>query len=799
MSGGGPSPCASALGLRCGICFSGTVLITIDSSSLCGFTSTPRGNVSPFLAFRRCSRFSCSRTCLRSSLCSAVNSIESSSLGVLHGDTSEEASLGSCPSMSRCAHFRSICASVAEYSSIPAPASPEIEASKLSIIPRSPRMTCPVRSHALPAVSTLSFVCRTPAARRTCSDCIASSSGSTVESPVSPRIDASGRSLMAPRALDMVTSSCRRCPTAPLARDADAGRRINAGLRSERCDASSSMLFAQDRSSSSLRCSCSIIFFPFAEDPFRGSRVTTGEGWTPHSRVGRADLGRGRASTSGAGLRRAATAADEGRITAADDGRTRWATASLPLAITAATSRSNASSSSSAPSALGVMICTRAVWSPCSSSAPTRPSTCNTRRCESVGDGGAEAELAALHAAPGTTEGKVISLKAFISERYKRGDKDALKQFVTFCSQDSVGLTVSRPVLSQWVKEVLYVHEEEGKGEEDRPINNEGLVALATHAVRVMGERSVSLQEQVIDARQQLSKIYQDSVDYRGAIEALKGIPMDAPCVQQLGDVWKANHFVAIAMFHLEFAEHYEAEQWVNKAWPLMRAETHREDPFLTQLFNSCLARIHDGKRRFLDAARKYYELSHTVKRAEQPLTLQSAIICVILADAGPQRSRLIATLCRDERTEEVEREVRVVLEKMFISRILRAAEVAALERHLEEHHLATDADGQTPLQRAVVQHNLLAASKLYYNISFAELGALLSISAERAERVAARMIVEKRLSGSIDQVRSMLVFADDSGVLVQWDQQINSACNAVSKICDSICASHPERYRVSS
>jgi hypothetical protein len=35
---------------------------------------------------------------------------------------------------------------------------------------------------------------------------------------------------------------------------------------------------------------------------------------------------------------------------------------------------------------------------------------------------------------------------------------------------------------------------------------------------------------------------------------------------------------------------------------------------------------------------------------------------------------------------------------------------------------------GSTILDRAVIEHNLLSASKLYNNISFAELGALLEI-----------------------------------------------------------------------
>lgn len=43
-------------------------------------------------------------------------------------------------------------------------------------------------------------------------------------------------------------------------------------------------------------------------------------------------------------------------------------------------------------------------------------------------------------------------------------------------------------------------------------------------------------------------------------------------------------------------------------------------------------------------------------------------------------------------------------------------------------HPQATTADGSSILDRAVIEHNILSASKLYNNISFEELGRLLAI-----------------------------------------------------------------------
>lgn len=49
--------------------------------------------------------------------------------------------------------------------------------------------------------------------------------------------------------------------------------------------------------------------------------------------------------------------------------------------------------------------------------------------------------------------------------------------------------------------------------------------------------------------------------------------------------------------------------------------------------------------------------------------------------------------------------------------------------------------------------------SKLYNNIKFQELGTLFEISAEKAEKIASKMISEERMSGYIDQINSIVHF----------------------------------------
>ena len=88
--------------------------------------------------------------------------------------------------------------------------------------------------------------------------------------------------------------------------------------------------------------------------------------------------------------------------------------------------------------------------------------------------------------------------------------------------------------------------------------------------------------------------------------------------------------------------------------------------------------------------------------------------------------------------------------------------DVAAFEATLEGQH-RQGSDGLTLLERAVCEHNLRAASKVYKNIALDELARLLRVSPARAESVAAEMIVRGRLHAKLDQRAMLLTFANVS------------------------------------
>merc|ERR1719436_1542406 len=131
--------------------------------------------------------------------------------------------------------------------------------------------------------------------------------------------------------------------------------------------------------------------------------------------------------------------------------------------------------------------------------------------------------------------------------------------------------------------------------------------------------------------------------------------------------------------------------------------------------FRVCHARILDSKRKFLDASSKYCDISQQtfggqICESDLLQLLKCAVSCAILAPAGPQRSRILALLCKDERIRSVEHYE--ILHKMFMERLIRSSEVQKFKETLQPHQKATMADGQTVLEKAVLQHNVLAASR---------------------------------------------------------------------------------------
>ncbi|KNZ81463.1 COP9 signalosome complex subunit 4 [Termitomyces sp. J132] len=350
---------------------------------------------------------------------------------------------------------------------------------------------------------------------------------------------------------------------------------------------------------------------------------------------------------------------------------------------------------------------------------------------------------------------------ALIPEILSRLDPSSLvadlhKLVDTVVNQDSVGLVVGRQVLSELVK-----------------ILGEGSVKDAELRKRVVEDtlttvqpRIVSYEEQVNTLRFQLADLLEEEEEW-----------------SELGsDVERLKVYVRIVRLLLEDEDSVQAETYYNRAALLLHSDLNDRETLLQ--FKLCQARIHDYSRKFLEAATRYHELSYVgeIDEEERRHMLLAAVTCAVLAPAGPNRSRVLASLYRDERTLDLP--TYNILSKMFLDHILRPAEVKEFEKTLKPHQLAKIAissndrlasagqyDGMdepaastrtgpaTVLDRAVMEHNLLASSQIYNNITFGGLGALLDLTPGAAETMARKMIEQGRLGGSIDQVDKLIWF----------------------------------------
>ena len=308
---------------------------------------------------------------------------------------------------------------------------------------------------------------------------------------------------------------------------------------------------------------------------------------------------------------------------------------------------------------------------------------------------------------------------------------------------ETLGIVTARPLLNTIIQAIGSVKSADSR------------IAAGAHALTALEPRVVSFEEQDALIREILADAYQENDEFLEAAKMLSGIQLESS-QRAVSDDSKVRTWIRICRLYLEEDDTTSAETYLNRAKNLFHKVESQE---LKLQFQLSQARIFDARRRFLDASQAYHNFSFSsiLDESERLRGLSSAIICAVLAPAGPQRSRTLAKLYKDERAPQMEEFG--ILEKMFLNRLLSPTEVAKFADKLAPHQLAQTSDGSTVLAKAVTEHNLLSASGLYENIATSELGALLGLSSEKAEEYAARMLEQGRLTGRIDQIDGVIYF----------------------------------------
>ncbi|EON96494.1 putative cop9 signalosome complex subunit 4 protein [Phaeoacremonium minimum UCRPA7] len=370
-----------------------------------------------------------------------------------------------------------------------------------------------------------------------------------------------------------------------------------------------------------------------------------------------------------------------------------------------------------------------------------------------------------------------------------------LKAIVDASFAASLGIVSTRAVLTTFISTLKTL------------ANDDLWIAVGTHALDILNsspQASSSFLDQAATLRELIAEGHEHNEDFLDAAKILAEIPLDSS-QRRVSDDEKVRVWIRIVRNFLEVDDSTSAETYLNK---LKNVIFNVTDPALNLHFKLSQARINDAKRSFLAASQSYHDISYStaISEDERLHTLSMAIKCAILAPAGPNRSRALGRLYKDERAAGLEEFG--ILEKMFLDRLLAPAEVDKFAQGLAPHQLALTADGTTVLAKAVVEHNLLGASRLYTNIDFDRLGVLLGLDGDKAEETTALMIEQGRLVGRIDQIDRVIWFegGEASGekgsgraeVVVgkemrRWDANVQSLAEEVENVTNALQKEFPE------
>lgn len=396
---------------------------------------------------------------------------------------------------------------------------------------------------------------------------------------------------------------------------------------------------------------------------------------------------------------------------------------------------------------------------------------------------------------------KEAGYKAVVDAALARRDADGVMAVVRHLlhreAADQTGRTYTCPaVLGHVVRQVGRTPAEDG---EDGPAEADCLeleeqLALAQRLVAEMRPKGDDFPTELMRAVRLLAEAYQGEGSFRKAAQALTSFEFDGwRSPVEAAPRERLEWHVMAAQFFLEVDESGPASQAIKRAHQF--ASEAPRDSELYVLFKTCYARVQDAQRNFLSAAREYARIAQFYGLVDEGALVEAlkfAVTCAILAPAGPERTRLLATLYADERAPQLSNYA--MLEKMLKDRITRNDEVKKFEKMLAAHQNATLAGGDTVLGKAVKEHNVRAASRLYNTIRFTELGVMLGISSDAAEALVRKMIENDQVEGAtIDQVEGLVEFERGAGALKSWDKQINDTCRSVNDALEAISKRYPQ------
>lgn len=373
---------------------------------------------------------------------------------------------------------------------------------------------------------------------------------------------------------------------------------------------------------------------------------------------------------------------------------------------------------------------------------------------------------------------KLSKYSEIISTVFGSTDISQYKQLVDLLLSADIPILQSREIFSVLACSIV-------------SLNNDLIIEIAPYVLNVFANKGVSYDEDETKIREELADAYKAKGDFKKACLVLSAINLESAS-RNLSNDKKAEILLKITEFYLENGDEVTAESFNSKASNFV---DDCNDVAYRLRNRVCHARILDYKGEFLQAARAYYSLSSetTLGIVESDLLnlLERSITSCILAKASPQRSMMLATIYKDERSKPLTNFD--MLQKMFMQRIIRKPDTEKFSKLLQEYQKYKLNSGFSVLENAILEHNIVAISKIYNNIKFNDLAELLEIPVAEAEVLIATMVQEKRFEATLDQLSGVVEFEKIDAGLTVWEGQVELLCQSVEKLVEDIGKKYPE------
>lgn len=344
---------------------------------------------------------------------------------------------------------------------------------------------------------------------------------------------------------------------------------------------------------------------------------------------------------------------------------------------------------------------------------------------------------------------RVEAAASLTEELFERGDIEGVKSIIEHVfGPNSSGMLLCRPIVRAVVS----------RGESSSHfLTLNQLESLWKLLLNHLLKHAGVYEEEETTVRQHLSNLLHSTGRLSEAGRCLAEMHWST----QEGTPLKLKLLVTAIELFLSAADVKEAEGLLPRAVVIATdCENQVELQFRLQLVQ---ARIADLTHQYLEAARRYLDLARTKTDNSQVAEyLGSAATCAILSPAGPKRNKILATLLK----QAPELKERDIVEKILSGRLIRPQDLQELEKTLQAHHRAPDVEGTTAIEKAFRDHNVSAASLTFKTISFQTLARLLRATPEIAERTAAQMVRQGRLSNVvIDGNKGFVRFAQRESI----------------------------------